>query len=366
MKPQTRTTLLRIAAGLVFAIFLLWLMSMVENVTVILMVAFFLAYILNPAVNRLESWGLTRSVASLALIFSGVLLFVVFLLFFVPSVVREIASFAKTAPRYWDALEAQANWVIHELGISVPQTPDEFKQLFLERWKQILPKVADPMAKIASSIFSSTISLISFIFYALLVPIISYYLMVSFEQIRQTLRELIPPDTRPALIGKLQQIDSVLAAFVRGQLTVSLILAVLYSIGFVWIGIDLAIVLGVTSGLLFVIPYFGTMIGIVGGSLMALAKFGDLVHVGYVLGWIVFVQLLEGYVITPRVVGQAIGLNPVVYILALIVGGNLFGIVGMLIAIPVTAVLKVLLLSAVDLYRQSYIYSGHEGPDQDK
>lgn len=360
MRPQTKTTLVRISAGLVFAIFLVWLMNLLQNVTVILMVSFFLAYILNPAVNRLESWGLGRSASSLALLFTGLMLFVAFVLFFVPSVFREIASFAKTAPRYVDALEAQANWIIKELGINIPQTPDELKTLFLERWRQVLPRLADPMAKIATSVFSSTLSLISFVFYALLIPIISYYLMVSFEEIRLTVRDLIPPDTRPAIVGKLRQIDSVLAAFVRGQLTVSLILAVLYSVGFVWIGIDLAIVLGVTSGLLFVIPYFGTMIGIVGGSLMAVAKFGDLAHVGYVLGWIVVVQLMEGYLITPRIVGHAIGLNPVVYILALIVGGNLFGLVGMLIAIPVTAVLKVLLVSAVDLYRKSYLYEGNE------
>jgi predicted PurR-regulated permease PerM len=338
-------------------------MSTLEKVSTVLMVGFFLAYILNPAVNRLQSLGLQRSTASLMLLLSGLFLFTMFLLVLVPSIARELASFAKTAPRYIDALQAQANWVIEQLGINIPQTPDEFKQLFLDRWRQVLPRVADPMARIAGSILGSTLSFFGFVFYALLVPIIAYYLMVSFEHIRETFRELIPPDTRPALVSKLQQIDSVLAAFIRGQITVSIILAVLYSIGFVWIGIDLAIVLGVTSGLLFVIPYFGTMIGIVGGSLMALAKFGDLIHVAYVLGWIAFVQLLEGYVITPRVVGQAIGLNPVVYILALVVGGNLFGLVGLLIAIPVTAVLKVLLLSAVDLYRKSYIYSGHEARD---
>jgi predicted PurR-regulated permease PerM len=196
------------------------------------------------------------------------------------------------------------------------------------------------------------------------VPIITYYLMVSFEKMRKEIRDLIPPYTRDAIVGKLQQIDTVLAAFVRGQLTVSLIMALLYTIGFVLIGIDLAIVLGVTSGLLFVIPYFGTMIGVVGGSLMALAKFGDLAHVGYVLGWIALVQLMEGYLITPRIVGHAIGLNPVVYILALIVGGNLFGLVGLLIAIPVAAVLKVLLVSAVDAYRKSYLYAEVAGEDQ--
>jgi len=365
LNPGTKTMFLRIFAGLLFAIVLIWLMNLLENVTIILTVAFFLAYIMNPAVNRMERGGVSRSVASLALLLTGLMLFVVFLLFFIPSVVGEIALFARAAPKYIVTLESKAEWLSQQLGVTIPQTPGELQQLILERWRQILPQLADPMAKIASVVFSSTMSIISFLFYALLVPIITYYIMVSFEYIRSAIKELIPPDARPSIIKHLNQIDLVLASFVRGQLTVSIILAILYSIGFVLIGIDLAIVLGVTSGLLFIIPYFGTMIGIVGGSLMALAKNGDFIHVSYVLGWIVFVQLLESYVITPRIVGHAIGLNPVIYILALIVGGNLFGLAGMLLAIPVTAVLKVLLVSAVDLYRKSYLYAGHEGQNRE-
>ncbi len=167
------------------------------------------------------------------------LLFIAFLLFFIPSVAREIASFGKRAPDYLASLQTHADAIVQQLGqlgINIPQTPDEFKQLFLERWRQVLPQLADPVAKIASSIFSSTMSLISVVFYALLVPIITYYLMVSFEKMRREIKDLIPPYTRAAVVGKLQQIDTVLAAFVRGQLTVSLIMAVLYTIGFVLIG----------------------------------------------------------------------------------------------------------------------------------
>jgi predicted PurR-regulated permease PerM len=148
-----------------------------------------------------------------------------------------------------------------------------------------------------------------------------------------------------------------LAAFVRGQLTVCLTLAFLYSVGFLLVGIDLAIFLGITAGLLFIIPYLGTMVGLIFGSLMALAKFGDWWHPAYIVGWIMVVQLFEGYVLTPKVVGEAIGLPPVVYILAVMIGGNLFGFVGMLTAIPVTAVLKVIMSSLIDMYRESYLYT---------
>lgn len=359
MKPVTKRALVRIAAGLILAYVLLWLMSVLETVTTVLMISLILAYMVNPLVNKLQFWGLSRSLASILIVLSVIMFFVLFLIFFVPAIFREIASFGKYAPSYLKTLEKLLEEVIRYFGITIPQTPDEIKQLVIEQWQQVLPKIANPAARVASTIFSSTMGILSFVFYALLIPILTYYLMVSFENIRAGAKDLIPPYSRPAVLSRLNEIDTALSAFVRGQVTVSLILAVLYSIGFVLIGIDLAIVLGVTSGLLFIIPYFGTLIGIIGGSLMALAKFGDLTHVLYVLGWISFVQLLEGNLITPKVVGSAIGLNPVVYILALIVAGNLFGLVGLLVAIPVTAILKVVLVAAVQAYRESQLYSDH-------
>jgi predicted PurR-regulated permease PerM len=123
------------------------------------------------------------------------------------------------------------------------------------------------------------------------------------------------------------------------------------------------IVLGLTSGLLFIIPYVGTMFGIVSGCLMALAKFGDIIHVLYVVLWIAAVQLLEGYILIPRIVGRATGLHPVVYIVALLAGAKLFGFVGMLVAIPAAAVIKVLLKAAVEAYRKSDLYQNRDLQD---
>ena len=166
-----------------------------------------------------------------------------------------------------------------KFGVSIPQDWDQVTSLIVERGRQFLPRIADISVRAFFSIFESTLHILSTLLYILLVPIITYYLMVSFDAIKQAIRELIPAYARDSVIQKLEEIDRVLAGFIRGQLTVCLILAVLYSLGFVLIRIDLAVVLGLVSGLLFIVPYLGTMIGLIFGSLMALAKYGDWVHV---------------------------------------------------------------------------------------
>ena len=249
--------------------------------------------------------------------------------------------------------------LLERFHIELPKNWDQIFAILWEKaqpWLPELHKITNPLGRIFATIFRSTLSLISAVVHIVLIPVLVFYFLVSFNNIKERIRDLIPPYARETVLSKLREMDLVLSGFVRGQLTICAILAVLYSLGFVWIGIDLPIVLGTMAGLLFIIPYVGTIIGLALGSLMALAKYGDIIHVAYVVGWIGLVQLLEAYVLTPWIVGEATGLHPVVYILALIVGAHLFWFVGMLVAIPVAAVLKVVLMSAIDLYRQSDVY----------
>lgn len=363
MTPQARMTLIRAGAGSAFFVLLIWLMIELESVTTMVMVAFFLAYILNPVVSRLESWGIGRPLASLLMLLLWFALIVGILLILIPAIAGEIAEFSRRIPRYLAVaqdLAAQLLQFAQTLNLDVPKDWGELNQMVLERARVVVPKVinsaANIFSRILASVFKSTLSIISTLVYVLLVPIIAYYLLASFNKIRDGITDLIPPYARKPVLEKLRQIDRVLAGFVRGQLTIALILACLYTLGFLLIGIDLAVVLGVSAGILFVVPYLGTMVGVIGGSAMALVQYGDAQHVAYVLGWIIAVQVGESYVLTPRIVGHAIGLHPVVYILALIIGANLFGFVGMLVAIPVAAVLKVLLVTAAEAYRNSYLY----------
>lgn len=357
MTPSTQKTLVRFGAGLLFIVFLIWMMWALESVTTILLVGFFMAYILNPLVLGLEARGLGRSTSAILAMCVVFAICAGLVLLVVPAIFSELAEFSKRAPRYFSKFQEFAVNIFQSLPLDLPQDWNEFIQLALEKIRESLPKITYAAGTIISSIFASTVSVISILFKIVLVPIIAYYLLVSFNNIINGAVDLIPPYTRGPIVNKFREIDTVIAAFVRGQSTIALILAVLYSAGFVVIGIDLPVVLGILSGLLFVVPYLGTLVAIVGGSLMAFVKFGDAWHVGYVLLWIGVVQTFESYFLTPRIVGQAIGLNPVVYILVLIVGASLFGFVGMLVAIPVAAVIRVLLISAVEAYRRSYLYS---------
>ena len=155
---------------------------------------------------------------------------------------------------------------------------------------------------------------------------------------------------------KLTEIDRVLSAFVRGQFTVCLFLAVGYSAGLVLSGIDMPIVIGVVSGFAFVIPYAGTILGIVMASGMAIAKFGIDWHLGVAVGTFVVIQFLESNVISPKIVGEQVGLHPMVMITAVIVGGTLFGFLGVLLAVPATAVAAVFWWSAWGKYKNSDFY----------
>jgi predicted PurR-regulated permease PerM len=367
MTSKTKWTLIRIGAGLACAVALWWFISALESLATVLMIAFFLAYMLNPLAKKLESIGVDRSLAGLLLVVLCFVAIIGLIAVLIPAVVGEFGKFATEAPRYAASLKTLVVETAKRFHLTLPADWSQVLDLMLERGKQYWPKIVQSAATIASavvsSLFKSTIGIISLILQILLVPIIGYYLLVSFENIKAGLVDLIPPYTRDPVVEKFRQIDLVLANFVRGQLTIACILAILYSLGFVIIGLDLAVVLGTVSGLLWVIPYLGTLIAVIGGTAMALAQYGDLVHAVYVWVWLAAVEFVEAYVLTPRLVGQAVGLHPVVYIVALIAGAKMFGFVGMLVAIPVTAVLKVLLMSAVAAYRSSYLYTE---PPQDK
>jgi predicted PurR-regulated permease PerM len=220
------------------------------------------------------------------------------------------------------------------------------------------PAQFKPVLELIQQAFSSTIGLILTILGYLIIPVYLFYLLADLPRLKAFLESFIPERYRDAYNAKLSEVDRVLAGFIRGQLSVCAILAVLYSIGLYLIGIDLAIAIGTLAGFAFIIPYVGTIIGIVLSLVMALLKFHDILHPLLCLGWFGLVQSLEGMVITPRVVGNTVGLHPLVTLVVLLIGGQLFGLMGMLLAVPVAAVLRVFLISLAGWFRNSEFYRG--------
>jgi len=322
-----------------------------------LFIAFALAYILNPTVELLERKGVKRLYGILIVFCLAVIFCSGFAVFFVISITGEISNMQINLPAYVQHLyEIIPASIKGYLGVETPDKLVLRLNDLLQQTRSNAPDLLKPLLALLQKALTSTVGLLLDLLGYLIIPVYLFYLLFDLPQLKTFIESYIPERIRPAYRKKLAEIDAVLSGFVRGQLSICIILALLYSVGLYVIGIDLAIAIGTLAGATFIIPYVGTIIGICLSVVMALLKFNDILHPLLCLGWFGFIQLLEGAIITPKVVGDTVGLHPLVAIVALLIGGQIFGIVGMLLAVPVTAVLQVFIRSLAEYYRTSEFY----------
>jgi predicted PurR-regulated permease PerM len=324
-----------------------------------LFIAFALAYILNPAVQFLEGKRVNRIVSILIVFSTALLICTAFSVFLAVSISGELSSMQLNLPGYAQHLyEITPAALKSYLGIETPDKLTLRLNELVQQARGMSPDLIKPLLAFLQKAFSSTIGLILAVLGYFIIPVYLFYLLADWPQLKSFVESFIPERYLGIYHEKLGEVDTVLSGFIRGQLSVCAILAVLYSIGLFFIGIDLAIAIGTLAGITFIIPYVGTIIGIVLSVAMAFLKFHDILHPLLCLGWFGLVQGLEGTVITPKVVGSTVGLHPLVAIVALLIGGQIFGLMGMLLAVPVTAVLQVFLRSLAIWYRDSGFYRG--------
>lgn len=355
--PRSSKLLVTVLCLLLAAILLVWIKA--GAVLVQLFIALALAYLLNPLVKNLEQRGLNRTV-SVLLVFSLALIGISLVLVLLTLAIKsELSKVQLNIPAYATRLYELIPLKIKSyLQIDTPdRLAQQLSTLTLELKGSALAMVK-PLLQWLQQAVSSTVGLILSLLGYLIIPIYLFYLLVDMPLLTAWLKELPPLRFREQLGLLIKEFDTVLSGFVRGQLLVCAILALLYSAGLWLIGIDLAVVIGTLSGAAFIIPYVGTVLGIILSILMAALKFHDLLHPLLCLGWFALVQALEGTVITPKVVGDTVGLHPLIAIVALLIGGQLIGISGMLLAIPVAAILKVLAGHLLVYYRASAFYQG--------
>jgi predicted PurR-regulated permease PerM len=341
------------------------------NVLTVLLLALISAYLLDPLIDRFERAGWNRSlgiVISLGsfLIFTGLAV-----LLLVPYVVTEVADLNENIDVYIAGFGAQLSslevWVNAKTGMALDlrfssmseKLPDLLDNLSAGDGAVGASSPVQALLKSASTFFGGAVGMA--VTWALF-PIFAFFFLRDFDELKKRLFGLIPFRWREDALSHYVVIDQKMAAFVRGQFILCSILAVLYALGLgVFTDIDLAILVGVLSGLLFVIPYLGTFFGVLAGTILAVLKFGADVEVLKV--WAVFasVQFLEGTLLTPKIVGDSVGLHPVVVMLALVVGANLFGFLGILLAVPIAAILQVLLGTALRRYQATEWFQAGEG-----
>lgn len=311
------------------------------------------AYMGDPLVDRLETYRMSRTVAVCLVFVVVTALTALALVLVVPLLQVQVLSLIDNVP-------AWAQWVqdvaLPKLGIKMPRG----YQFDVESLRKFMTSHWDGASGIASTAFDyvsrSTPALLGFLANLFLIPIVSFYLLRDWDTMVLKIRKLIPRRLLPQASTFAAETDDVLSALIRGQLLVMLALAIIYSLGLWAIGLNVALLVGIMAGLVSFVPYLGFILGLLAASIAMLVQEQALMPLVYVIIVFTVGQMLEGGVLTPMLVGDRIGLHPVAVIFAIMAGGQLFGFVGVLVALPVAAVLAVLVRHALRRWERSTLY----------
>lgn len=352
MNIQFKNTLIFTALfGIIFVLFFA-----LGDALIPLLLAFFMAYLLFPLIIKLERRGLNRNAS----------IFILFTLIFgavagasvlvIPSLISDGKELVEKMPALTVKAVQKVELIGDGLGIDLDLSRNAIEGHVREHLGAVIDGVRSWGSKILGHTFSGITNWILAILNLFLIPLFFFYLVNDFEKISGEIKSLIPRNLLPKLEHYAGLSNRALSGYIRGQLMVAFCLAILYAIGLFAVGLKFGLLIGIISGLISIIPYAGLMLGFITAVIVALANYtGPGVLIGLSLVFII-VQALEGTIITPKLVGDKVGLSSLATMLALIVGGNLFGVVGMLLAIPCASILKSILADLKEEYIKSELY----------
>lgn len=310
-----------------------------------------IAYLLNPLVLWLGKLKITRGPATLVILGGFFLFVLVFLAVLLPVLSRQAIELASSMPGYVQALIDQFTPYLHKIGLS--ETPD-FRAILAENKEA----AANLVRRVLNGFAAGGSALLGLLSLVVLTPIVAYFTMVEWDHMTKTVEDLLPRDHKKTIKDLLSQIDTKISGFVRGQITVAAILGILYAVALSLAGLNYGLVIGLVAGLLSVIPMLGSVLGLLISIVVAWFQAGELSYVALIAGIFLAGQLIEGNVLSPKIIGDSVGLHPIWIFFALMAGGALFGILGMLLAVPVAAVAGVLLAFSLTQYKASKLYKG--------
>lgn len=327
------------------------------------LVAAILGYIANPLVDRIDSASVRlpyigqyspgRIVATMIVMFLLAIIVLLFLLIVIPLLQKEIILLAQKLPEYLINLRTKIEpWLVHNFGMTFNIDVTQIQTMLSKDWQT----AGNFAGQALLTISSHGLALISGLLNLLLIPLVLFYLLRDWHLFLAHIGQLVPRRYSPKTLEIANEVDSVLGEFLRGQLTVMLVMSAFYAAGLYFSGLDLALPIGLLAGLLGFVPYLGIGLGILlalASGLLQFTSVGQLVPILVVFG---LGQILESMILTPWLVGDRIGLHPVAVIFALMAGGQLFGFAGILLALPVTAAIAVGLRHIRRGYLASHFY----------
>ncbi len=336
------------------AVLLLGLLThLLEPILTPFLVGALLAYLGDPLVDRLETWRINRSLAVCLVFVAMLILFVIVVVLMVPLLGRQWQSLLKRLPELIAMVQQWLPVLQSRFDLPPIHLPIEDLQSSLSaHWRE----AGNVLLLVVRYISQSSVGLLAVIANLFLIPVVTFYLLRDWDVLMGLVRDVLPRSWEPVAVKLANECDEVLSAFLRGQMLVMMSLGAVYSVGLIIVGLEAALLLGVLAGLASVVPYMGFVVGIGAAGVAAYIQFHEWLPLLYVAMVFGVGQMLEGTVLTPLLVGDKIGLHPVAVIFAIMAGAQLMGFVGILLALPLAAIIMVLLRHIHDQYKNSDWY----------
>ncbi len=349
----------RLIFWLVGAALLLAVLHVLDDILLPFVVGLALAYLLDPLADLLESWSLPRWLAAALITLGAIVVVVALILLLLPLLQTQLMEFAGRVPQYLEVVRERAVALLEMLQARL--SAEEMTELRNRIGAFAGQDAVAWLGGVMGGLWSGGAALLNLLSLVVVTPIVTFYLLRDWDGIITRIDEWLPRRQAATIRGLVAAIDRTLAGFARGQFMVCAILGAFYGLGLSLIGLDFGLVIGLATGLISFVPFFGMLIGFVTGIGVALAQFGPTLPVGLVAAVFLAGQFIEGNFITPRLIGNRVGLHPVWMIFALLAGGALFGLTGVLLAVPVAAIAGVLIRFALECYLTSDAYGGGSG-----
>ncbi len=332
---------------------LLYLLGQLQGVVMPFAVSFVIAYLLGPLVDRLQSWGVRRSLAAAAVLLVFLLAVSLVLVLIVPLVEAQIVRLIDRLPSLVTALQGEFGRWMEALQEHVPQQEVAKLRDLVGSW---FGDVVTWIAGLFQRMITGGFAILNILSLVIVTPVVAFFLMRDWPRIVAQVDSLVPRNAVPTVREQARIIDDTLAGFVHGQAVVCLILALYYAVALSVAGIESALAVGLLIGVLAIVPVVGVAIGFALSIGLAALQYGTWTAVVVVCGIFLFGQTVEANILTPKLVGDRIHLHPVWVIFALLAGGQLYGFTGVLVSVPAAAVIGVLVRFAIERYRRSELY----------
>ncbi len=339
-----------------FALISFFLFS-VRSILTPFIASIIITYFLDPLTQKLENLGIKRGYTVSIIVAVFFLVIISFLFIIIPSLVDQVKDFILDIPRYQEYINKN---IVEKVQIFFEKIDPRISTPINKNLSEISNKFFSYFITFSSKIFNSSLAFLNIVGLIFFTPILVFYLLKDWPTFTKKFNSLLPLNCKTLIMKQLKEIDSVISAYLRGQITVCVIFSIFYSITLSLIGLKFSLLLGIISGFFIIIPYLGFLISLIACSLVTVIQFPNLNFLYVTIAIFIIGNIVEGYFITPKLVGEKVGLHPVWLIFALMSGGCLFGLFGLFLAVPSAAIIGVITKTLIKFYLESNIYSSKQ------